>query len=192
MNFLIFNRSAENLKTAIYGRHDEDLVAIAADDQGRLMFSPESLVTVTATNFDIRNLTSARDTVNVTATDFDIRNLSGSQDSVQVSAKGFVEAQSTLTVAANTTTYLLLREVAPYSQNSYFLRNTNPLTGAVTVSVEIAPVDSGDYYMATVTQSVAANSNFLAAVSTLMRYARLRVQTGGSAVGVDAYYNGRA
>ncbi|MEM5769321.1 MAG: hypothetical protein AAGU32_13665, partial [Bacillota bacterium] len=102
MNFLIFNRSAENLKTAIYGRHDEDLVAIAADDQGRLMFSPESLVTVTATNFDIRNLTSARDTVNVTATDFDIRNLSGSQDSVQVSAKGFVEAQSTLTVAANT------------------------------------------------------------------------------------------
>ena len=191
MNFLIFNRSAENLKTAIYGQHDEDTVAVATDAQGNFVFSPTSLITVTATNFDIRNLTSARDTVNVTATDFDIRSLNGSQDSVQVSAKGFTEDQTTVTVAANTTSYLLTHDIGGYSQNSFFLRNTNTL-GTITVTLEIAPVDDDDYYVASASTGVSASSNYLTAVATLMRYARLRVQTGGSAVGVDAYYNGRA
>lgn len=191
MNFLIFNRSAERLKTAIYGQHDEDVVPIATDAQGNLIFSPSSQITVTATNFDIRNLTSARDTVNVTATDFDIRNLSATQDSVQVGAKGFVEAQATMTVPANTTTYLLTRDIGGYSQNSYFLRNTNGV-GSITVTLEIAPVDSPSYYVPFTATGVAAGANYLAAVATLMRYAHLRVQTGGTAIGVDAYYNGRA
>ena len=191
MNFLVFNRSAENLKTAIYGRYAQQSVAIATDAAGNFIFSPTSLITVTATNFDIRNLTSARDTVNVTATDFDIRNLSGTQDSVQVSAKQFLEARSTITVSANTTTYLLTREIGGYSQNSYFLRNTNG-SGAISVAVEIAPTDNADFYVASSTTSVAAGSNYLSAVATLMRYARLRVQAGGTAIGVDAFYNGRA
>ena len=191
MNFLVFNRSAENLKTAIYGQHAQQSVAVATDAAGNFIFSPASLITVTATNFDIRNLTSARDTVNVTATDFDIRNLNGAQDSVQISSKSFVEARSTITVSANTTTQLLTREIAGYSQNSFFLRNTN-VSGAISVTLEIAPTDSADFYVASTTTSVAAGSNYLSAVATIMRYARLRVQTGGTAVGVDAYYNGRA
>jgi hypothetical protein len=191
MNFLVFNRSAENLKTAIYGQYAQQSVAVATDAAGNFIFSPASLITVTATNFDIRNLTSARDTVNVTATDFDIRNLNGAQDSVQISSKSFLEARSTITVSANTTTQLLTREIAGYSQNSFFLRNTNA-SGAISVTLEIAPTDSADFYVASTTTSVAAGSNYLSAVATLMRYARLRVQTGGTAVGVDAYYNGRA
>lgn len=191
MNFLVFNKSAENLKTAIYGLHDEDLVAVATDEEGNFIFSPASQITVTASNLDIRNLTAARDTVNVTAVNFDIRSLSTARDSVLVGAKGFEEAQATVNVGSNTTTYLLTREIGPYSQNSYFLRNTSG-SGSVTVSVEIAPVDSATYYLATITSSVGASSNFLASVATLMRYARLRVQTGGSAINVDAYYNGRA
>ncbi len=191
MNFLIFNRSAENLKTAIYGQYDDEVVAVATDESGNFIFSPSSLITVTATNFDIRNLTSARDTVNVTATDFDIRSLSGTQDSVQVSSKQFTEARTTVTVSANTTTYLLLREIGGYSQNSYFLRNTNAI-GAITAAVEIAPTDDNSFYVSSGATSVGAGSNYLAAVATLMRYARLRVQTGGTAIGVDAFYNGRA
>lgn len=128
--------------------------------------------------------------MNVTATDFDIRNLSGTQDSVAVSAKGFVEVQATLSVPPSTTMYLLTQDIGPYAQNSYFLRNTGG--GSVTVSVEIAPVDDADFYVSGGTTGVGASSNYLSAVATLMRYARLRVQTGGSAVGVDAYYNGRA
>ena len=191
MNFLIFNKSAENLKTAIYGHDNQTVVPVATDSQGRFIFSPSSLVTVTATNFDIRNLTSARDTVNVTAVNLDIRNLSGTQDSVQISAKGFVEVQQTVSISANTTTYLLTQEIGPYSQNSYFLRNTNAV-GSITVALEIAPTTNNDYYISTSATSVGAGNNYLAAVATLMRYARLRVQTGGSAIGVDAYYNGRA
>lgn len=191
MNFLIFNRSAENLKTAIYGSHDGAPVAVATDALGNFVFSPTSLITVTATNFDIRNLTGARDTVNVTASDFDIRSLNGAQDSVQVSAKGFAEVQATATVASNTTSYLLTRDIGGYSQNSFFLRNTNA-AGSITVTLEIAPVDDDNYYVASASAGVSASSNYLAAVATLMRYARLRVQTGGTAIGVDAYYNGRA
>lgn len=167
------------------------MVAVATDEQGNFIFSPASLVTVTASNFDIRNLTSARDTVNVTASNFDIRDLNSAQDSVQVGAKKFVEAQTTITVPSNTTSYLLLSEIGGYSQNSFFLRNTNA-AGSITVTLEIAPVDDNNYYVASTSTAVGASSNYLAAVATLMRYARLRVQTGGTAIGVNAYYNGRA
>lgn len=190
MNFLVFNRSAESLKTAIYGKHDDDIVAVATDTAGNFIFSPASRITVTASNLDIRNLTSARDTVNVTAANFDIRDLNGAQDSVEVSAKGFVESMTSLTIPSNTTAYLLPGEIGAYSQNSYFLRNRSG--GAVTVSIEIAPVQEDDFYIASTASSVSASNNYLSAVATLMRYARLRVQTGGTAAGVDVYYNGRA
>ncbi|MGI6005106.1 MAG: DUF6385 domain-containing protein [Christensenellales bacterium] len=192
MNFLVFNRSAENLKTAIYGRYNEDTVPIATDEQGNFIFSPASLVTVTASNLDIRNLTSARDTVNVTAVDFDIRSLSDTQDSVRIGAKGFVETMTTVNVSSNATVYLLTQEIGAYSQNSYFLRNTNSLLGSVTVALEIAPVGDDDFYISTSATSVGPSSNFLAAVATLMRFARLRVQTGGTSVTVVVYYNARA
>ncbi len=191
MNNLVFNKHARSLKAAIYGQYSDEPVPIAADVDGNFVFSPASQITVTASNLDIRNLTSARDTVNVTAADFDIRNLSGTQDSIAISAKGFIEAQATQTVPANTTAFLLTREIGPYTQNSYFLRNTN-ITGSITVTLQIAPVDDDDFYVSAASTGVSAGSNYLTAVGTLMRYARLQVNTGGTAIGVAAYYNGRA
>jgi hypothetical protein len=191
MNSLVFNRNAGSLKTAIYGQYAQDFVPVATDEEGNFVFSPASLVTVTASNLDIRNLTSARDTVNVTAVNFDIRDLNGTQDSIAISAKGFVETQTSLSVATNSTVYLLTQEIGAYSQNSYFLRNTNAI-GSITVTLQIAPVDDTDYYVSSTTTGVSAGSNYLTAVATLMRYARLRVETGGAAVGVTAYYNARA
>lgn len=190
MNFLVFNRDAENLKTAVYGKHAEDFLPIATDEEGNFIFSPASLVTVTASNLDIRDLTSARDTVNVTAVNFDIRNLSGTEDSVRISAKEFLEAQVTVNVPSNTTTYVLLQEIGPYSQNSYFLRNTS--AGTITVALEIAPVTDSAFFVESSVSTVGGSSNYIAAVATVMRWARLRVQTGGSSVTVSAYYNGRA
>ena len=191
MNNLVFNKHARSLKAAIYGQYSDEPVPIAADVDGNFVFSPASEITVTASNFDIRNLTSTRDTVNVTATDFDIRSLSGTQDSIAISTKGFIEAQATQTIGSNTTAFLLTREIGAYAQNSYFLRNTN-VTGSITVTLQIAPVDDGDYYVSSAASAVSAGSNYLTAVITLMRYARLRVDTGGTAIGVSAYYNGRA
>ncbi len=191
MNNLVFNKHARGLKAAIYGQYSDEPVPIAADVDGNFVFSPASEITVTASNFDIRNLTSARDTVNVTAADLDIRSLSGTQDSIAISAKGFIEVPATQTVGANTTAFLLTREIGAYAQNSYFLRNTN-VTGSITVTLQIAPVDDTDYYVSSAATGVSAGGNYLAAVGTLMRYARLRVDTGGTAIGVSAYYNGRA
>lgn len=191
MNALVFNNHAWRLNTTIYGNYGGASVPVATDAGGNFVFSPTSLVSVTASNLDIRNLTSSRDTVNVTAVDFDIRNLSGTQDSVAVSAKGFVEASVTQTVSSGTTAYLLTREIAAYSQNSYFLRNTNA-SGSITVTLQVAPVDDVNYYVSATASGVSAGSNYLAAVATLMRYARLRVDTGGTAIGVVVYYNGRA
>lgn len=190
MNSLVFNRTAQSLKIAIYGQNNDSFLPVATDDGGNFMFSPESQITVTASNLDIRDLTSARDTVNVTAIDFDIRNLNGSEDSVLVSAKGFTSAQTTVTLATNTVSYLFTRDIGAYSQNSFFLRNTSG--GSVTVSVEIAPINDDDFYISSDTTSVSSGNNYLAAVATLMQYARLRVQSGGTAAGVAAYYNGRA
>ena len=164
---------------------------VATDADGNFIFSPTSLITVTATNFDIRNLTSDRDTVNVTAMDFDIRSLTGTQDSVRISAKGFEEVRTNVSISANTTTYLLIQEIGAYSQNSYFLRNTNAI-GSVTVALEIAPTTNNDFYISSSATNVGAGNNYLTAVATLMRWARLRVQTGSTTIGVDAYYNGRA
>lgn len=192
MNFLVFNQSADSLKTAVYGSYNGEAVAVATDEDGNFVFSPDSLITVTASNLDIRDLTAARDTVTVTASNFDIRDLNGDQDSVQVSSKAFVQTQTTVTVAANTTTYLLVQEIGGYSDNSFFLRNTNAVSGSITVTLQVAPTNSDSYYVSATATSVGAASNYLAAVATLMRYARLQAQTGGTAVGVDAYYNGRA
>lgn len=191
MNNLVFNKHVRSLKAAIYGQYSSEPVPIAADVDGNFVFSPASQITVTASNLDIRSLTSARDTVNVTAVDFDIRNLSGTQDSIAISAKGFVEVQATQTIPANSTVNLLTREIGPYTQNSYFLRNTN-VAGSITVTLQIAPVDDDDFYVSGTSTSVSASSNYLTAVATLMRYARLQVNTGGTAIGVTAFYNGRA
>ncbi|MEL7604052.1 MAG: hypothetical protein AAGU77_12930 [Bacillota bacterium] len=191
MNFLVFNKSADSLKTAIYGQYNSEYVPVATDADGNFIFSPSSLVTVTASNLDIRDLTSARDTVNVTATNFDIRSLSGTEDSVEISTKGFVEMSTTQTIPANTTSYLLTQDIGAYSQNSYFLRNTN-VSGSITVTLEIAPTDDSNYYVSAAATSVGSGSNYLAAVVTLMRYAHLKVQTSSTSIGVVAYYNGRA
>lgn len=191
MNNLVFNRTAERLKTAIYGSYNNTAVPVAADENGRLLFAPESEMTVTATNLDIRNLTSARDTVNVTATDLDIRPLTAEEDSVEIGARAFTLSSTTLTVPASTETYLLTQNIGFYSQNSYFIRNTNG-AGSITVALEIAPADTDAYYVSSTDQALGAGNNLVTSIATLMQYARLRVQTGGIAIGVVAYYNGRA
>ena len=115
MNFLVFNKSADSLKTAIYGQYNSEYLPVATDADGNFVFSPSSLVTVTTSNLDIRDLTSARDTVTVTATNFDIRSLSGTEDSVEINTKGFVEMSTTQTTPANTTSYLLTQDIGAYS-----------------------------------------------------------------------------
>ncbi|WP_227020256.1 hypothetical protein [Sinanaerobacter chloroacetimidivorans] len=60
------------------------------------------------------------------------------------------------------------------------------------MAVQVAPLDSTDYYIDhTTPQSVSPSGNYIGAVTVSIKYARLRVQAPGN-VSVVAYYNGRA
>ncbi len=189
MNNLVFNNTAEKLNATFFGVFGSEYKPVAVDEDGLFLFSPLSIITVTATDFDIRSLSYTLDSVTVTATNLDIRDLSGTQDSVAVSSMGFVEQSVTQTVSAGTTS-LLTRDISPYSENSYFIRNTGGAT--ITVTVQIAPVDDASFYINhTTPQTVATSSNAVAAVTVPMKFARLSVQASTN-TGIVAYYNGRA
>ena len=188
-NYLVFNNDASDLKTLIYGVDGTDYKPIAVDSSGMFLFSPLSVITVAATNLDIRSLSSARDSVVVTATDLDIRNLNGSQDSVQVSSQGFIEDTITTTVPSGTT-YLLTKNIGQYRENSYFIRNNG--SSSITVTLQVAPVDDNNYYVDhSSAQSVSGSSNNITSVTIPMKFARLRV-VASTNTNVVAYYNGRA
>lgn len=189
MNELIFNETAIELRALFYGMNGSSPVAVAVDGTGAFLISAQSAVPITAVNLDIRNLTQSRDTVNVTATGLDIRNLTGTQDSVQLYNNAFTESSVSTNVMSGIN-ILLTTNIGSYSENSFFLRNTGNST--VTVTLQIAPVDDGNYYVTHVAaQGVTAGSNYLQAVTVPVKYARLSV-TASTTVSVVAYYNGRA
>ncbi len=162
---------------------------VAVDENGLFLFSPLSIITITATDLDIRNLNYTVDSVTVTAANLDIRNLSGSRDSVAVSSMGFVESTATQTVASGTS-YLLTTDISRYRQNSFFVRNVSG--SSITVAVQYAPIDNTTLYIDVgSSQSVAVGQNYVFTINAAMKFARLRVQASAS-TNVVAYYNGRA
>lgn len=189
MNNLVFNTVAKNLKAAFYGFYDNNYLPVTVDEYGYIIFSPLSVITVTATDLDIRNLNYAIDSVTITATDLDIRNLQGTTDSIQIASCAFVEESNTLTIPAATQTMMLIRDISAYSQNSFYIRNVSG--GAVTVSVQVAPTNDNAYFTSLTATSVPVGSIFINAVTVPIKYARLSVTTN-VATEVSAYYNGRA
>lgn len=189
MNNLVFNNTAKKLNAAFFGIYESEYKPVAVDENGLFLFSPLSLITITATNLDIRALDYSVDSVTVTATNLDIRALNGAQDSVAVSSMGFIEDTVTQTVSSGTT-YLLTRDISNYSENSFFVRNASGST--ITVAVQIAPVDNTSFYVDHSTpQSVSTGNNAVMAVTIPIKYARIRVQATSN-TNVIAYYNGRA
>ena len=93
-NNLVFNNSADQLKTSIYGSDGTSLKPIAVNSNGS--------ISITATAFDIRNLASGKDTVDigntvtVQSTDLDIRNLVAGQDTVDVNTVGSILSNVTV------------------------------------------------------------------------------------------------
>jgi len=190
MNNLVFNNTAKNLSAVVYGYDPNvlDYFPIAVDSNGLILFSPSGIVTVTATNFDIRYLNSSTDSVTVTATNLDIRNLSGDTDSVTTYAKNYVEDNISTSVPSGQTP-VLTKDISPFSENSFFIRT---VSGAlITVTLQVAPEDNDDYYYDLATQTVPVSSNAIFTVTAPMKYARLRVQASTNTA-IIAYYNGRA
>lgn len=170
MNYLVFNNNPANLLTGIYGSDGTQFRAVTVDTGGNVILSPLSVISVTAT-------------------DLNIRDLSGTQDSVLVYGQNFVEDTVSTTVPSGTT-YLLVKDISPYRQNSYFIRNNGSVS--ITVTLQVAPVDGDSYYVDNSTaQTVSASSNNITSVSVAMKYARLKV-VASTSTSVVAYYNARA
>jgi len=192
MNELVFNTFPDNLKTEIYGADGSVLRTIAVDSLGRFLFSPDSVISVTANNLDIRSLSAARDSVLVTASGLDIRPLSGASDSVTLYGNAFVE--DTISTTVSGTTALLTRDISLYRENSFFIRNQS-LGASLTLAIQVAPVNDADLFttIAGGTGSISGLGNFVGAVTIPMRFARLQVTvTDGGSANVVAYYFGRA
>jgi hypothetical protein len=188
MNFLTFNNTAKKLNATLFGMNGINVLPIAVDGEGNLLLSSEGAVTVTASNLDIRDLNYATDSVTVTATDLDIRNLTGTLDSVAVARMGFAELSASGTVGTSTV-YALVTDISGYSGNSFYVKN---LSGsAITVTVQISPIDDTSYYTTSSSQSVTTSTPGVAAVTIPIKYARLALVSSGSATYI-AYYNGRA
>jgi hypothetical protein len=170
MNYFVFNNNPDSLRSSIYGSDGTQLRAVAVDSSGEIILSPNTVISVTATDLDIRNLT-------------------GATDSVLVYGQNFVEDTVTTTVPSGTT-YLMVKDISPYRQNSYFIRNNG--SSSVTVTLQIAPVNSDTYYVDNSSaQTVTASSNNITSVTMAMRFARLRV-VATTSTSVTVYYNGRA
>ena len=94
------------------------------------------------------------------------------------------------TTAPSGTNAYLVRDIGPYSQNSYFIRNNGAST--ITVSMQIAPSnDPNLYFTVAGPNAVTSSNNQVLSTTTAMRYARLLVQASANTA-IVVYYNGRA
>jgi len=177
------------LNALFYGVYEDEYKAVAIDENGLFLFSPQSVITVTATNLDIRDLNFNTDSVTVTASNFNIRNLTGATDSIAISSVGFVEQTVTQTVSSGTTP-LLTQDISAYGQNSFFVRNNSG--GSITVSVQISPLNTNNFFINSSTPTtVGVGNNFAAGITIPAKFARIQVQAANN-TGVTVYYNGRA
>ncbi|WP_027631869.1 DUF6385 domain-containing protein [Clostridium hydrogeniformans] len=174
-NFIAFNNTPSDLKLAIYGTTSGgELKPFSSDSSGKLIISSSLTETVVANSLDIRNISSITDSIAVTATTLNIRNLNGTQDSVKVYNRNFVEDSDSGTIVALGTRIFLSKNIGSYKNNIYLVRNTGGV--AVTITLQVAPIDSEAYYVDDGTGfSLLAGGSRLFKPSILMKYARIKV-----------------
>ena len=172
------------------GNMERQRPVFLADAGGKLLLSPSTL-DVSAAGLDIRSLTTTLDSANITANNLGIRNLSGGQDSVQMYGLANVTDSVTATLTALQTIYLLTKNTGNYRSNTYMVNNTSTNI-VVTITLQLAPVDSDAYYVADGSDfNLIAGGTAFFTPSKLMKYARLQLSAAllGSAV---AFYFGRS
>lgn len=174
-NFIAFNNTPSDLKLAIYGTTSGgELKPFSSDSSGKLIISSSLTETVVANSLDIRNISSITDSITVTATTLNIRNLNGTQDSVKVYNRNFVEDSDSGTIVALGTRIFLPKNIGSYKNNIYLVRNTGGV--AVTITLQVSPIDSEAYYVDDGTGfSLLAGGSRLFKPSILMKYARIKV-----------------
>lgn len=190
MNNIIFSNDASQLQAAVYGINGTNVRPIAVDTSGQAIITSTFTTSITAVDFDIRNLSLAGDSALVTANNLDIRNLSGTQDSVKLYNRASVDDTESGTIVALGSRNFLTKNISMYRKNSYVVINQGGV--AVTINLQIAPIDNDSYYIndgSDFNLLVGGRATFVP--SKLTKYARIRV----SAVllgSVTVYYFGQA
>ena len=193
MNGLIISPKARNLRMAGFGKYAENAppAPVATDSAGRMILSPELDLQVQAAGLDIRPLQESRDSTAFTVSNLDIRDLSGSRDAVEFAQSASVSDVQSSQIPILGTVFFLPKDVSPYRQNAYYVRNTS-LSVGVTVTLEIGPQNADAFYVADSSAfSLLGGNTLLLVPSKLMRYARVRVSGLLSLANVTAYYFGR-
>ena len=178
-------------KATVYGQSTGgSLVPFAVDSSGRLILSPSLSIGIAANNLDIRPLNTATDSVTVFASNLDIRDLSGAQDSILRYGSVFAEDSESGTISPLSSRTFLTRDVSAYAHNTYYVQNL--LGVVVNVTLQIAPVDSNNFYVADgSTLSLLGGATLLFSPSRLMKYARIQVGALLSLGNVEVRYFGR-
>ncbi|NLM84435.1 MAG: hypothetical protein GX189_07005 [Clostridiales bacterium] len=190
MNFLVSNRP-RSLQILPAGRQGGQSMPLSADGQGRLVPSPAPAVPAAADRLDIRALTPARDSVYITGPDINVRPLGGAQDSLTAARASFAFAEESGLAILLPQTFLT-RDISPYKENVFRVRNTGATLGAL-VQLQIAPVDIDAYYVNDGAEfELVAGGVVLLRPSRLMRYARVRVAALLQIGTVNVQYFGRA
>ena len=186
MNHPSFN-AKQPLHMQIYGKIAEGLNAIRTDAQGRPVLWEGATQTIAATSFNVRDL-NASDVANITALNFDIRNLESSLDAVRTGANPYAVASNTATLVLGGTTVLTV-DTRPYS-NTAFLVQANLISLLTTVFLQLAPVNSSNYYTTVDSATgLILGGEYILLPTMSMRYARIYATGVGSIL--TAYFIGQ-
>jgi hypothetical protein len=162
-------------------------VPLRTDALGRPVMQLDAVQTIAASSFDIRNL-SASDIAMITATDFDIRALNGATDSVTTVGAPFVTNMGTATILLGGTTVLTV-DLSPYANNVFVVR-ADSISLATTVNLQLAPVNSANYFTTVASQGgLLLGGRYILIPTATMKYARITASGVGSVL--TAYHIGQ-
>lgn len=155
LNQQLFNQSPQQMTAAIFGAHLSGPGAIRSDSSGELIASSGAAIPIEANALDIRALSGATDSALVYG---------------QSSA---YDSESALIVGLGSYDFLP-KNVGPYSRNTYMAVNTGSV--ALSVTLQIAPVDNDAYYVndGSAFDLLVGNTHTFEP-SRLMKYARIHV-----------------
>ena len=188
MNSLIFDNAPLLHALLFAARPSVDEAPVAVDAEGQLKLVIDGTQTVGASSLDIRNLTAAQDAAGITAADFDMRNLSGVTDGVTQYQNGYYVTSATTSLLLGGTTVLTV-DTAAYARSAFLVR-ANSISLLTAANLQLAPVNSANYFVTDSTQSnLLLGGTYLFVPSVSIRYMRIFATGVGSQL--TAYYVGQ-
>lgn len=193
-NNLVFNYSADDLKTLMHGANSSGATkTVLTDDDGKLLVGGTSSVNVANTpSVKIDNTPSVKihntPSVNVENTpSVKIDNT----PTVKIGGRGFTVQQDKSGSITGTGSRTGI-DISEYASNGFFIRNTNDAS-TVVVSVQISPNNNADYYVAAAgaAATLVNEQNAYLEIAGPMNYARLNYSVVSGNASLDIYYCGQ-